>query len=333
MAKRGLPEENPDDVTLPAPDAAPQAAGGDQPAGNGSADGTYNSGDDPFAQAPFPLSDATAPAAAAPAARVSAGDETAAGETATGETPADESAADEAESGDALSELTDGAGDGDATAPKKRKRRLSDILLLVLALLLLIGGAIFGIMAWQKSHGEETFPDMAGNRVVPEDDSAQDPAFQAAADANPDVGTRFIISSVGLDVPLGEVNEVNGVMNPPGFTSAYRVRNRGVNLPNASAGTVYVIAHSLRSPGQAPGNFVIDVTAGAVAVPVGATIQVGDRTYQLTSSKIIPKTELGAQTELWANTPGMLVFITCLQYPDRSHDLLDNVVLIGQLVS
>ena len=228
-----------------------------------------------------------------------------------------------------------------APVKKSRKRRgFVDVLLLVLALAMIGGGVFIGVQSWRTSHGPGTFVDMVGNRVQADDPEVADPTFVAAADAKPQVdGLRMIITSVGMNVPLGEVNEVNGVMNPPGFTSAYRVRNVGVTLDKASTGTVYVVAHSLRAPGHAPGNFVIDIPTNQILVQTGAIIQVGDLNYQVDSTAIVNKLDLASHAELWANTPGMLVFITCMQYDDSSmykdtggHSP-NNVVVIGHLVS
>jgi len=221
------------------------------------------------------------------------------------------------------------------TPPKtKRKMRISDILILIVAVALMAGGGFFAFQALHQSSSEVTFPDMSGNRVVPDDPSAGDPSFLAQADAVPDTGTRFIIDSVSLDVPLGEVNEVNGVMNPPGFQSAYRVRNRGVTLDNADKGTVYIVAHALQAPGKAPGNYVTDTKTGTVTVQPGDVIKVGDRTYKMVSSEVIAKTALGQDAALWANTPGMLVFVTCMETSiDSSGHAVNNAVIVGQLIS
>jgi len=240
---------------------------------------------------------------------------------------------------DEFTAVLDEADDGADIPPVKTKRRLSDILLLVLAVMLIAGGATYGIVATIQSHNVQTMVDLEGNHVAPDDNSMFDPNVAKQMDAKDDTGQRFIIDSVNLDVPLGEVNEVGGVINPPGFTSAYLIRNKSVSLDKADTGTVYVAAHSLRSPGKAPGNYVINIAAGNITVPYGATIQVGDRTYVMTSSEIVAKTDLGDDSKLWANTPGMLVFITCLQYDDPSKykntggHSPTNAVIIGQLVS
>jgi len=241
---------------------------------------------------------------------------------------------DAAVGGDGVDGILAAGAVADEPPVRRRKLRTSDILILILAVLLMAGGAVFAFQALSKTSDTNSFSDMANHRVVPDDTSALDPNFQKAADAVPDVGKKFIIESVNLNVPLGEVNEVDGVMNPPGFTSAYLVRNRGVSLDNADQGTVYVVAHALRPPGVAPGNFVTNLASGTVTVAPGALIQVGDRTYQMVSSEVVAKGDLGSDAALWANTPGMLVFVTCMETSvDSSGHAVNNAVIVGQLVS
>ena len=220
--------------------------------------------------------------------------------------------------------------------PPRKKRRAGDIVLLVLALMLMTGGAIVGAVTLWKSSHEVTFPDLNNRRVIPDDTSIADPGYIEQADAKDDMGLRFKIASVNLDVPLGEVNAVNNVINPPGFTSAYVVRNLGVSMDKASTGTLYVVTHSVRPPGMAPGNFVINIAAGSIIVANGSIINVGDLKYSVTSSFVINKADLDTRPDLWAGTPGLLVFITCLQYPNaadyngvgHSHD---NAVILAKL--
>jgi len=228
-------------------------------------------------------------------------------------------------------------GDGDKPKAPKRKRGFVDVLLLILAVLLIVGGAGYGIVTVIQNHNQPATEDMAGNMVRADDTSMYDPEVIKAADSVDDIGLRFKIDSVKLDVPLGEVNEVKGVINPPGFKSAFLIRNRGVTLENADKGTVYVAAHSLRGGGIAPGNYVIDKDTASIIVPYGSTIQVGDRTYVMTSSEVVNKPDLGNDAKLWADTPGMLVFITCMQYTSYANyqngHSPTNAVIIGQLVS
>ncbi|MCL2489594.1 MAG: hypothetical protein FWF36_02540, partial [Propionibacteriaceae bacterium] len=217
----------------------------------------------------------------------------------------------------------------------KRKWSLASILLLVLALLLIAGAATTGGIYWYKQAHTPVYLDLNGNKVIPDDNSIFDPSYVQAADAQPDLGIRFKVPSVGLDVPLGSVNQVDNVINPPGYTSVYWVKNMGVSLANADQGTVYVVTHSVRAPGEAPGDYLIDQTTTTVTVQNGAEIDVGDRVYKVVASLTVSKDDLGNQTALWAGSPGMLVLITCMQggdYLSNGHSAT-NVVIIGQLVS
>jgi len=234
----------------------------------------------------------------------------------------------------------DKADDAVTSKPGRKrmtKRRIRDLVILLVAVALMISGVVIAVFAYRSSNPPGGFTDLQGNHVVPDDASAVDPVFQQKADAKDDLGVRFKIPSVNLNVPLGEVNEVDGVINPPGFSSVYRLRNLGVTLKNAEQGTVYTATHSLRPPGVGPGNYVINVASGTVIVPVGGEIDVGDRVYSMVSYRIINKGDLGAQQDLWANTPGMLVFITCLQFPTAAGYQADghsseNVIIVGKLV-
>jgi len=232
----------------------------------------------------------------------------------------------------------DATEDGDETpaeAKPKRKWSRSSLLLLLLAILLVVGAAVTGGIYWYKQAHTVTFVDMNGKKVIPDDNSVFDPAYVQAADAQPDVGQRFKVPSVSLDVPLGSVNQVNGLINPPGFTSVYWVKNMGVSLANADKGTVYVVTHAVKAPGEAPGDYMIDQTTTTVKLKQGDEIDVGDRKYTVDSSMTVSKDELGSQTALWAGTPGMLVLITCMQgglYLPNGHSAT-NVVIIGTLVS
>jgi len=213
---------------------------------------------------------------------------------------------------------------------EKKKRR--GIVPLILAIVLICGGIGTGLWYWVggPSTASGGLVDIEGNIVIPDDPDATSPAFLEAADMVEDEGGEgFSIPSVGLKVPLGSVNEVDGVMNPPNFTSAFWIRNRGVSVENADQGTVYVVAHSVQW-GKAPGNYLQDHEQ--ILVKTGDYVQVDGRTYQITNVELILKTDIGNHEELWANTPGMLVFVTCLQRNDHAAST-NNLVVVGQLVS
>jgi len=224
---------------------------------------------------------------------------------------------------------------------QSKHSRVTDLLLLTLAILLVAGGVVYGVSSLKPaapSGSGVQYLDMSGNVVIPDDPEVQDPSYVQSADPQDFNGMRFKIPSRGLDVPLYQANVVDNVINPPGFTAAYVMRNIGVSLADAATGPVYVATHSVHLPGEAPGNYVIDPAQGTITVAIGAEIDVGNRVYSVVSSRILDKTDLASQADLWAPTPGMLVFITCLQstspsgYGADGH-AKDNAIIIGKLVS
>lgn len=164
--------------------------------------------------------------------------------------------------------------------------------------------------------------DLNGNRVQAEDV----PTAAASASADPDTGGQFVVKSVGLDVPLGALNVVGGTVEPPGFTSAYRIRNEGVSTSRSSKGTVFVVMHSLRNGGVGPGNYLIDVKDQKAKVGLGTKIQVDGITYKVTGSQKVQKTALSQSKTIWADTPNRLVVITCLQRREGGPSI-DNLVI------
>jgi hypothetical protein len=197
----------------------------------------------------------------------------------------------------------------------------------VVAIAALIGTAPLG--AAQTTHGDVlALRDMDGNVVVADRGSVPTATELGQMDLVDDIGQRVQVPAVGLDVPLGEVNEVGNIVRPPGFTAAYMVRNRGVGLDDAAQGTVYVAMHSVRD-GRAPGNYLIDVEAGAPTVKAGDTVKVADLVYRVESAELIPKTELSSVDRLWTNEPGRMVIVTCLQRTEGRS--LQNLVVVAAL--
>lgn len=150
----------------------------------------------------------------------------------------------------------------------------------------------------------------------------------ASSDAVADTGSRLVVPSVGLDVPLGALDAVDGQITPPGFTSAYRVRNVGVPLADADHGTVYVVMHSLRGGGIGPGNYLTDVDTGRATVAQGATVSVAGVDYTVTGWQTVSKTALANDPGVWADAPGRLVLVTCLELPSGAPSV-DNMVIVA----
>jgi len=201
--------------------------------------------------------------------------------------------------------------------PTPRRRRWIFLTVGAAAVVVLVV-AVIGITRYFSSP-----VDMHGNHV--QADTVAPPV--ASSSAVPVVGDgRFIAPSVGLNVPLGALNAVGGVIEPPGFTSAYWIRNEGVSLQDAAKGTVFVVMHSLRNGGVGPGNYLIDVQRQTARIALGATIEVDGVTYRVTGTSAIRKPDIAYASAIWTNTPDRLVVITCLQRPQGGPSLQNMVI-------
>ncbi|MFJ5925024.1 class F sortase [Kitasatospora sp. NPDC092948] len=171
--------------------------------------------------------------------------------------------------------------------------------------------------------------DMHGRPVRLDPGAGLPPEQKQEQDAKPDGAGRFVVPSVGLDVPLGTMNEVADSVVPPGFTSAYRIDNLGTPTAPAS-GTVYVAMHSLRWGATGPGNYLFALDTGTSKVTPGAAIDVGGTRYVVDAATTVPKDDLPDTPEIWDDVPGRLVVLTCLEKPDNSPSV-DNFVITAHL--
>ncbi|MCF2574039.1 class F sortase [Brevibacterium sp. UCMA 11754] len=133
----------------------------------------------------------------------------------------------------------------------------------------------------------------------------------------------FQVPSVGLDTGLETMSEVNGTINPPGLRNGYVVRNHGTP-DHPERGTTFVAIHSVQGS-NAPGNKLIDVDAGEPTVEKGESITLQDHSYTVTDSYTVSKNDISGDDRVWADEPGRLVILTCLQR--SSGRSADNVVI------
>lgn len=214
------------------------------------------------------------------------------------------------------------AAASDADVPQRRRHGI----VIVAAAILAAGIVATLLIVHLTADPTRTTVDLNGNRVAMDPGDLPDARSAARQDAADSGQGRFEIPAVGLNVPLGALNEVDGVITPPGFTSVYRVRDRGVGTADADKGTVFVVTHSLRGGGKAPGNYLIDVQHGTAAIPEGTTVIVDGVHYAVDGGGAIDKPKLAGDASVWANTPNRLVIITCLQVPANTESV-DNLVI------
>ena len=203
-----------------------------------------------------------------------------------------------------------------------RRRLLRSV---VAATLTAAATASVGIL-WNLEVPSPAGRDLRGHRVALNPQDRPDGRLRALQRADDSGHGRFEVPSVKLDVPLGALTEAEGAIKPPGFTSVYWVRNRGVGVHSADKGTVFVVTHSLRGGGVAPGNYLIDVRRGTSSLRPGAELIVDGIHYTLDETQPIPKSQIADDASVWANTPNRLVVITCLQVPAGTASV-DNLVI------
>jgi len=210
----------------------------------------------------------------------------------------------------------------DATSETTRPRRRWWFLAIGAAA---VAAIVIGILGATGSFNRADLPkDLRGNPVQYDPDATPNPKASAVASGH----GRFVASSVNLNVPLGSLDAVDGVVTPPGFTSAYLIRNYGVTPDRAGSGAVYVVMHSLRDGAVGPGNALIDVQAKRAKISKGATITVDDVPYMVTGAESVSKSKLPTSS-IWTAGRNELVVITCLQRPEGGPSV-DNIVITAK---
>jgi hypothetical protein len=209
----------------------------------------------------------------------------------------------------------------------KRRIRPARIVIAGVFLLVAVVAGVYTVSTYLTDQG---YPkDMKGNPVAVSKGSLGVDETHAVSQVG---GMMLQVPSTGLNVPLGELDEVDGVINPPGFSSAYLVRNYGSTLEHAKTGAVFVAMHSCRGGAVCPGNYLINVDAGTASVKTGADVYVDGLHYRVTGWQKVYKPDIGSDTTVWANTPGKLVLFTCLQIPAQTESI-DNMVVTAKLVT
>lgn len=197
------------------------------------------------------------------------------------------------------------------------------------------------------SEDEHVNVDMEGREIVqptprPEDrDNPDVPHHYPSAEEMNQVsntGIRFQAPSVGLDVPFGMIDEVDGVIRPTNFTSAFGVRNRGVPYDQTERGTAYIALHALDGAGGdgdggetlsgiAPGNFIVDGVSRQARLGNGEIIKIGDEQFRVESYKRLGKGLITRDAEIWDDSiKNRVVIISC--FPSST----DNAVFIAEKI-
>ncbi len=199
---------------------------------------------------------------------------------------------------------------------RARGRNAATLAALVLAVGLVVAGVVGIVQQGRPPAETPTLPDLRGNRVDAAPGLAPSPAAVRRMDVRAADGAAFRVPGVGLDVPLRSLVTVDDEVQPPTFTDAFWIRDLGTSTRTPTAGTVFVAMHSLRGGGVGPGNALYDRATGAARVSVDDVVEVAGVRYVVTGTRTVPKPSISGDTSVWADVPGRLVVITCLERPD-----------------
>lgn len=174
---------------------------------------------------------------------------------------------------------------------------------------------------------EQAPKDMQGNAIsleIPlEDHEIEKMDIQVEKDLH------IKIDELGLDSKVSSMVSVEGVINPPDATQTYLLRDYGTKIEKPAEGTLYVVAHSLKS-GIGPGNYLFDWQNDKILVKEGNVITIGKLKYKVSNVGLTEKTKINKHETIWDNDPNKLVFITCLQRIEGRS--LQNLIVVADLV-
>ncbi len=216
----------------------------------------------------------------------------------------------------------------ETTIPPTRRPWINGMPVIILAIMLILTGT--GFATWMVLFDTaEHLTDLDGRIVIPDDPTATDPRFlEQAGMVLDDGGDGFVIPVLNLDVPLGSVNEVGGVMNPANFTNVFTIRNRGVPPSRAGQGTVYMVTHAIAG-GNAPGNQL--QTNGQVVLTPGDVIKADGVEFRFQTAVTVHKDDLNGLADLWDQfIPRRLVLITCVVNANGGQ-ATHNMVIVATL--
>lgn len=189
------------------------------------------------------------------------------------------------------------------------------------------GGLFIYSYTQEQSEIESAPKDMAGNSITLDIPLTDDEIDQM--NIEPLSHVSVVIEELGLDSLLSTMNSVNGVINPPDATRSFLLKDYGTSLDNPEKGTLYVVAHSLKS-GVAPGNYLFDWNNDKILVEKGNIIKISELQYKVSSVELSEKTSIGDHKTIWNNTPETLVFITCLQRQEGRS--IQNLIVVADRI-
>lgn len=207
------------------------------------------------------------------------------------------------------------------------KKTLTSAVLLTIALISLIaaGGIFYVDHQRMNAEGVVKMPD--GTAIELDDPPTKKDIREMAIS---ETKLDFVVPKVGVNTTLKEMSTYKRggkkVINPPGITRAYAVRDWGE--PGDPESMSVIALHSVRRYPDIPGSRLIDISRGQARVGEGDRIDVNDESYRVVKVHKIKKNELATAPGLWDEKPGKLLVITCLQRTEGKS--VNNIVIEAQ---
>lgn len=160
-------------------------------------------------------------------------------------------------------------------------------------------------------------PVAAATPALPAEEAPPTLPPEGVALPTPSSDVHVVIDGLDMDLPVLPLTARGGAINPPTLTAAYWIQPYGEPVGSAEEAdnTLYLAAHSTGT-----GDYGFDPlmeSGGGGTLEAGDVVEVstptGQVSYTVERTERYAKGELPAATEVWENSPGRLVLITCFQ--------------------
>ena len=174
---------------------------------------------------------------------------------------------------------------------------------------------------------------MSTSKTVVNSASRPQDAVSVTKPVSPSEPIWMKFPSVGLTLALGEMQAVNGVIDPPSPDIGYWISNRGVMPASNAPGSVFTACHTWEN-GQKPCNKLYNPTDSTKTIRPGAPIvlrtHTGTLNYVITNVQAVSKKVVAANRvpDVKCSVPDHLVMVTCV-WPDNGENFIITAVLQG----
>lgn len=207
-----------------------------------------------------------------------------------------------------------------------RRRLFRRIAIAATAVACAAGLTLIGVAAWSALTPSEA--PAAPTRTTVDSVASQSAPLPAAEP------TRVEIPVIGFDARVLPMSTpTDRVLDPATLDDAYWLDDDNGLAGADATGTVYLVGHS-SADGRAVFDPLVDHETHESTLEVGDEIVVttdeGRVVYLVQAIKQYPKTSLADVEDLWTQSPGRLVVVTC-SYDGTNSTASDNLVVYARL--